>query len=755
MVDRVSLLLSPISHVQDPMSNRKRRKINFPSAIQIVLTAGLLAVTNTATPAEDPNAILGLPAVTVTAQKEPAGAQTIPVSVTPVTENTLQDADVRSVKDAAVYAPNVFMNEFSVRALSNPFFRGVHGSPSNPGITTFVDGVPQLNGYSSSTELIDVEQLEFVRGPQGALFGRNTVGGLISLTSRRPALDAWSAGFEGQYGNYNFRDVRMTLSGPIARDQVGFSLAAGYSARDGYTINDLTGNRLDSREVFFGKVQLLWAFSEKWDVRLILSGERARDGDYALGDLDYLSAHPHHVSRDFEGASHRDIIAPTLLVNGKGPAIDFSFISGLVQWKTRDMTDLEYTVYPGGMREDNQKDLQVTAELRLASAKDTPVGQGSDLRLKWQAGISMFTQNYEQDAVNNFLAGGLYQADQIMPGFPPFNSAANGKHSPESRLDDTGFGAYAQTTLTAWEQLDLILGLRGDYESKKAELNTFYEAPDPILPMFGISTAPASLSFEESFSDVTPQFGLAYHFTRHMMLYMNAGRGYRAGGFNTLSPAGREKYDPETSWSYEIGAKTAWLDNRLSANLAFFYIDWQHLQLNLPMNTVDMQYYIANAAAAYSKGVELEINARPVANWDIFGGFSYTDAKFCSGAEAMWNNAAARVGGKRLIFTPEYTANGGMQYSWAIIPEATLYARAEVVAYGSYYYNPVNTVSQSAYSLADFRAGVKGRNWNTEVWVRNAFDRSYIPIALEYGPGRLVGENGPPRTFGFRTWLRF
>jgi iron complex outermembrane receptor protein len=342
-----------------------------------------------------------------------------------------------------------------------------------------------------------------------------------------------------------------------------------------------------------------------------------------------------------------------------------------------------------------------------------------------------------------------------MPGFPPINSAANSKHSPKSKLDDIGVGAYAQTTLTAWEKLDAILGLRGDYESKKAGLNTFYAAPDTILPLFGISTVPTSLSLKKNFSDVTPQFALAYHFNPDAMVYANMSRGYRAGGFNPLSPGGKETYNPETSWNYELGAKTAWLDNRLSANLAFFYIDWQHLQLNLPMNTVDMQYYIANAGGAHSKGVELELNARPVRGWDIFGGFSYTDAKFCCGAAAMWNNATALIVGNRLIFTPEYTVNGGMQYAWAVSPEATLYARAEVVAYSSYYYNPVNTASQSAYSLTNFRTGVRGKHWNAEACVSNAFDTDYIPIALEYGAGRLVGENGPPRIFGFRVWVNF
>ena len=122
--------------------------------------------------------------ITVTARKEPEPALSIPLSVTAVTESTLKDANIQAVKQAAVYAPNTFINEFTARAVSNPFFRGIGGSPTNPGVSTFIDGVPQLNSSSSNIEMVDVGQIEFVRGPEGALYGRNTAGGLINITSR-------------------------------------------------------------------------------------------------------------------------------------------------------------------------------------------------------------------------------------------------------------------------------------------------------------------------------------------------------------------------------------------------------------------------------------------------------------------------------------------------------------------------------------------------------------------------------------------
>src|SRR5882762_4708944 len=343
------------------------------SVLTLALLAALCGLAGASDPNDSPatadantNSPIRLPPVTVTAQKEPADAQSLPVSVTPVTLETLRDADVRLVKEAEEYVPNVFLNEFSARKLSNPYFRGIGSSPNNPGITTYIDGVPQLNANSSSIELIDVEQIEFVRGPQAALFGRNTIGGLINIISTRPSLRDWTGGVTGIYGNYNLGDVRASVSAPLVPDALGLGVGFGFSGRDGYTKDDATGNRVDNREAFFGKGQLLWVPCENWEVRLVLSGERARDGDYALNDLAQVRANPFHVARTFDGFTHRDIIAPTLLAHHSGQKMDFDMITGAVWWKTEDFTDLDYTVAPLLTRRNHEKDFQFTEELRLA-----------------------------------------------------------------------------------------------------------------------------------------------------------------------------------------------------------------------------------------------------------------------------------------------------------------------------------------------------------------------------------------------------
>ncbi len=254
---------------------------------------------------------LTLPPVTVTAQKEPADRQDVPISVTAVPKETLWDAKVTAVSEASVYAPNVWFNEFSVRKLSNAFFRGIGSSPNNPGVTTYIDGVPQLNANASNIEFSGVGQVEFVRGAQSALFGRNSLGGVINIASERPSLTGWTGNVVAPFGDYSTREVRAAISGPI-NDRIAFGASAGRSDRDGFTVNTISGNSLDSREATFGKAQVLFVPSSAFEARVIVSGERARDGDYALSDLAGLRERPFETARDFEGRQNRDLFNTTL-----------------------------------------------------------------------------------------------------------------------------------------------------------------------------------------------------------------------------------------------------------------------------------------------------------------------------------------------------------------------------------------------------------------------------------------------------------
>ena len=144
--------------------------------------------------------------------------------------------------------------------------------------------------------------------PQSALFGRNTLGGLVNIASTRPSVSTWGGTFSVPFGNHGSWAVRGGASGPLVQDTLSLGVSFAQVERDGFTVNDVTGNDLDSRTAFTGKAQLLWVPSREWEARVIVSGERARDGDYSLNDVGALRANPFHASRDFEGRTDRDVL---------------------------------------------------------------------------------------------------------------------------------------------------------------------------------------------------------------------------------------------------------------------------------------------------------------------------------------------------------------------------------------------------------------------------------------------------------------
>jgi iron complex outermembrane receptor protein len=499
-------------------------------------------------------------------------------------------------------------------------------------------------------------------------------------------------------------------------------------------VNGVTGNDLDYREATSGKAQLLWTPASNWEARLIASAERARDGDYALSDLDGLRDVHHRTSRDLEGRTDRDITSVAVLTRREGDRVTFSTTTGFVRWKTFDLTDLDYMPLPLVRRENSEKDFQFTQEVRLASAAAAPVRLNDAVTLAWQTGAFLFSENYEQLAQNSYAPFVLSQ----FIDFPVVET------SPDADIDGVGVSLYGQGTFTVRERLDLVAGARFDHESKDARLNTGFS------PMIA---TPLSIDTDKSFTNVSPQFAALYRLRPTHTVYGSISRGFKAGGFNPVSPAGSEAYDEEYAWHVEGGIKSSALNGRVRFNAAAFWIDWEDLQLNLPNLQAPGQFYIANVGSASSKGVEFEVNARAHRNVDLFGSFGYTHARFGDGTTSN----GADVSGNTIPNTPAFTAALGAQLTRELTPWATLYGSGELVVYGAFKYDDANLAEQDAYSLANVRAGVRGKYVFAEGWIRNVFDTFYVPVAFAFpgAPSGFLGESGRPRTFGVTAGVRF
>jgi iron complex outermembrane receptor protein len=196
-----------------------------------------------------------------------------------------------------------------------------------------------------------------------------------------------------------------------------------------------------------------------------------------------------------------------------------------------------------------------------------------------------------------------------------------------------------------------------------------------------------------------------------------------------------------------------WDKGRFSANAAYFHIDWDDLQLNVPNPAVPAQFYISNVGKAVSQGVEVELGARIAPRVDVFGAVGYTHARFSEGSSSGTND----IGGNKLPNTPDYTTSAGLQYSHPF-GATTLHLRGDAVFYGSFEYTDANTLGQDAYSLVNFRIAAEHRLLTGEIVLRNAFDTRYIPLAFPYpgfAPSGFMGEPGAPRTVVATVGVRF
>lgn len=670
--------------------------------------------------------------ILVSARKWFEPLQSLPGAVTVQDSTALQQAGVQNLRDAAAYVPNLTLGDFSVRRLTFPYLRGIGSGRNSPAVTTCIDGVPQLSYATANQEFMAVDRVEFLRGAQGALYGQNALGGTINIIPLRPTRDpAGSITLAG--GNYNAQEGRFYVNGPMGTGTAAASFTGGYASRDGYVQNRLTGNSPDGREALFGFAQLYWPDQNQWSFRLSLGGERDRDGDYVLKDLGSVRSHPARVCHDFDGFASRDLMQPALTIEHKGDWADFTSISAFQEWTSHDLTDLDMLPI-SLMRRDNREQQQAwIEEMRLASPPDAPIFLCDRLTWRWLTGIFAFTSDYAQRAFNDYRPLGAVLFSMPMPY----------RQHDDADLQNLGASLFGQSTLTLDDRFELGMGLRADIEQRSADTHS-YARPAIITP--------SSMNADQTFRHLSPQFTLAYHLTAQVLAYVEAARGFKSGGFNTQSPDGKGTYDEESSWTFETGLKTTWLDNLVAADMAIFRTIWQDIQLDVPAGLPNL-YYIDNAGKATSQGAELELKVRPLKGLTLFSGVGLLDTQFAKGS----SSGGTDIGGNDLPFAPQATWHAGAEITRTLYGHTHVFLRTEAIGAGSYAYDPVNHAAQGSYTLVNIRTGINSDDWRIEFWVRNLCDRDYVPLAFPYplSLSGYVGESGAPRTLGASVTRRF
>jgi len=681
--------------------------------------------------------------VIITAQKKEELPQKVPIAITVLSAKEVQDYRLWNIKDIAGISPNLYSaNPGDNRNVTS--IRGIATTSYDPAVATYIDGVNQFGLDTYFAELLDVERIEVLRGPQGTLYGRNAMAGVINIITRQPSNK--TSGFaEYSAGNFGQQRFSAGIKAPIVKDKLYFGASALYDAMNGFYINDFNNLRFDRQYSFTGNYFLKWLASQRTQLVLNVKHSANRNkGTFPLvNGKDDALANPFHLNQNAIGEMHDNLLDASLSVNYTGHAFNFSSQTAYQsnyryydQPLDADFSPIDGVTIINNYGKDWNNVKVFTQEFKFTS----PASNQS--KLNWTAGAYFYYQNSPNKQATRF------GKDGALVGAPDSNfSLIN-----TTKAKSTGVAVYGQAVYAFTPKWDLTLGLRYDYENRKQDVLGEYQHdpdPNPIFPFRSDTSATAN------FSSVSPKLSIGFHASANSNWYASYSRGFRPGGLTPLSsdPSQPPLYEfkPEYSNNYELGVKNTFLNNRLRVNVAAFYItvnDAQVPTLVLP----DAITITKNAGKLESKGAELELGAVPFKGLEIDYSFGYTDATYKS-LKLSQGGQEVDLAGKHQIFTPATTSMLAGQYTYNFHNKLNLrlIGRAEWFYFGKQYFDLANNIDQGPYSLLNVRAGIGIKQLELYFWERNLGNTKYIAYAYDFGAVHL----GNPQTWGFTLRASF
>ncbi|MGG6270072.1 TonB-dependent receptor domain-containing protein [Leptolyngbya sp. AN03gr2] len=667
--------------------------------------------------------------ITVTAEKREDTLQNVPISITAFPRQELEDAQIDSLQSIANSTPNFtflkgstgasYFDYYSIRGLSNFNFLA-----SQDNVAFYIDDVPYDYGGFLDGTLFDLERVEVLRGPQSTLYGRSSQAGVVNIISRPPSNQP-EIRTSASYGNYNARNLQLSLSDAIIQDQLFFRLAGVYRARDGIVENTFLDRNVGEKNGLAGRAQILWTPSREWNISFNGTVNSDQDGSPIFAPRD--TSNPFKVAQDFNGFHRLDNNTQALKIAYDGAG--FQAVSTTTRRSTRQdfATEADYTpadLFTGVGAFDSTVWAQ---EVRFQSPKQAD-------RIRWTVG------GYFESREFNTIRDGISLSSQ---GAAAFGAPSAGTNNVSAEQQRYTYAAFGQMDFKPIEPLTLFAGLR--YETSSVEM-----ARRRIFTISGVGDVPLSPTesgLEEKSDAIIPRFGAQYRFSPNVMAYGTIAKGYRPSGFNYRSDTeATRRFAEEFSWNYELGVKTSWLNNRLTANLAFFQIDASNYQVALA-DTTGFFSNIANADIK-STGFELEMRAEPIRGLNLIAGVGYTNARF-----ERYSNpfTGQNFNGNKVPVAPNFTYNLAAQYR----SPGGIFARVDLVGSGTTFFDDANQIRQKPYALVNARLGYESNNWGVYVFANNLFNTRYITQGFVFPPPNVIAAFGDPVTYGFQIRASF
>ena len=657
--------------------------------------------------------------IVIKASKDNVTYKSIPASVSVISAVSVRENEIKSLSDMSSMAPNFYMPDYGSKLTSPVYIRGIGSRINSPSVGLYVDYVPYFEKAAFDFDFFDITRIEVLRGPQGTLFGRNTMGGIVNVVTTSP-MDYKGTNINLSAGNYGTYSLNAGHYNKV-NDKFALSAALNYIHNDGFYTNFYTGTQVDKLNSYGFRTRMIYEISKKLTVENIAGFELSKQGGYPYAIYNDSLGAAEEINYNQYSSYDRNLLSDALLIRYAGN--NFELMSTTSYQYLDDFQGIDQDFTPDSLYYIRQKQNQhmISQEIILRSK--------ADKRYNWLFG-----------------AYGFFQAFDNTVDAEVFASKLSYTKTYDHKID--GFALFHQSILNDFliKNLSVTGGIRID--SEKDFLHYTYER---ILRGVEANLAdtvyPALNSLE-----IIPRFALNYKLW-NSNLYGVIARGYKTGGFNTTFERPEDlTFDPEFSWNYEIGIKTPLFKKLLYTDLALYYIDWKNQQIyqTVPSGRGSM---LKNAGHSVSKGGELSVKTRPLSGFEFTVAYGYTHAVFIS----YELNSTINYNGNFLPYVPRHTLSFQAGKSFRIKNSAFLdniKVNALYRGAGEIFWDEENLVKQPYYGLFDAKISFVKKSMQLDLWTKNLFNTEYSSFYFEALGNKYV-QTGRPAQIGMNLSFKF
>ncbi|MFS2159470.1 TonB-dependent receptor [Pseudomonas sp. Pseusp122] len=698
---------------------------HFPlNRLALALLAGTLGQQALA---DEPSKDGTLSVVTVTAEHRSEDLQKTPVAISAFDEKALEDKQIKNVRDIAGQVPNLTLPRQSISYSAQTYgIRGIGETDpiQESAVAVYADDLYIPRAISSMLDFNDVERVEVLRGPQGTLYGRNSSAGAIRVITRDPTQETRGF-FELGAGNYNAANGRLLISGPLIDNTLFGSFSATRLTRDG-TVSDPTRhsdvNNIDIQS-YRGKLRFK-PDDSPWDIQLTLASTFDRG--------DTTSYSPFDANGRFDKfKSYSGLNPKNRLDQGSSVLRAIYAIDDHLSFKSVTA----YSAFHQPVNYDNSGQAALIQQNLILYKQDYATQEfqlnGDYDKFSFTTGLHLYREKFDADRDN--LTYSIAQKRVIGQG-------------QYSTTQTESYALYGQGSYHLTSQLSLIAGLRYTREHKNFDFANY-----GITTTRQITGTNFTADDSHSWQSTSPKIGFEYAWTPHLNQYGYVAKGFKAGGYDNRAPtqaAAEQAFSPEDVTTYETGFKGDFFNNRLRANVAFFYNNYKDLQTNAyePSLGVNLR---TNVGRAHTYGVELETLSALTDDLQLSANVGYLQSEYDDFQNASGPGVDAN--GKQLVLSPRWNASVGLNYTVpAGIPGTVLVgtdAQFQTKSYANALNDDIQEVPTQTFWNAHTSYITPDGHWTTTLAVKNLLDRAY-PQSVGYIPssGQRYYSINDPRT---------